>query len=129
MSPWSLLAVAAGGALGTLGRLSADLAMTQGERGPELATLVVNVLGAMALGFAMGHGLPRWSPALKDGLTIGVLGSYTTMSGVSLIAIAGPWPFSLGYLAVTFVLAGALAWLSYRWGASGRSRTAQRGAS
>lgn len=116
MNPWSLLAVALGGALGTLGRLSADLAMADFLWGHEAATLSVNVLGAGALGLITGHGLPDLPRAFRDGLTVGVLGSYTTMSSVALIASATQWSAGLGYVALTMALGVILAWVGYRVG-------------
>lgn len=116
MTPWSLLVVALGGALGTLGRVSADLAMANMAWGHEGATLGVNVLGAFGLGLAAGHGLANLSPALRDGLTVGVLGSYTTMSSVALIASSTQWTTGLGYTALTMASGLAIAWVGYRAG-------------
>jgi len=82
VNAWRIIAVALGGALGTLGRLGADQATEPLAFGNEIATLVVNLLGAFALGLASGHGLPALPRALREGLTTGLLGSYTTMSGI-----------------------------------------------
>jgi fluoride exporter len=121
---WPVLAVALGGALGTLGRIGADLAMVGLPGGHEWATLGVNLLGSFGLGLVTGHGLPRMSSALREGLTIGVLGSYTTMSGVAIIALALP-TLGIAYVLVTLALGLASAWLGYIWGrqlpASGRT--------
>ena len=116
MTLWSVLAVALGGALGTLGRVGADLAAAGTPWGNEVATLGVNLLGALALGLCAGHGLASWSTALREGLTIGVLGAYTTMSGVALIAATSEWRLSLGYLALTVGLGVSVAVLGYRVG-------------
>jgi fluoride exporter len=121
MTLWSLLAVAIGGALGTLGRLGADLAVVDLPLGQHWSTLAVNLVGTTALGFVVGHGLPRWSPALRDGLGVGMLGSYTTMSGVSLLTLSGPWTLSLGYLALTLGAALALGWIGFRLGTRWKS--------
>lgn len=115
MKPWTILAVAIGGALGTLGRLGADLAMVDLPGGHELATLAVNLLGSLGLGLATGHGLRALPVALREGITIGVLGSYTTMSGVAIIALALP-ALGVAYVLGTLVLGLASAWVGYLWG-------------
>lgn len=102
--------MALGGALGTLGRLGADQATAPLAFGNEIATLVVNLLGAFALGLASGHGLPALPRALREGLTTGLLGSYTTMSAVSVIVSTATLAVGLGYLGVTFVLGILAAW-------------------
>ena len=123
MKLWPVLAVALGGALGTLGRLGADLAMAGLPGGHEWATLGVNLLGSLGLGLVVGHGLPGLSSALRDGLTVGVLGSYTTMSGVAIIALTLP-TLGIAYVLVTVALGLTSGWLGYIWGrklqASGR---------
>lgn len=116
MTLWSLVAVALGGALGTLGRVGADLAMTDLPWGQEIATLGVNLLGALALGVATGHGLRHFSVALRDGLTVGVIGSYTTMSGVALVVNSGGLLVGVAYLVITFGLGLLVAWAGYRLG-------------
>ena len=112
MKLWPIVAVALGGALGTLGRIGADLAMAELPGGHEWATLGVNVVGSLGLGLVMGHGLPGLSRALRDGLTVGVLGSYTTMSGVAVIAVALP-ALGAAYVLATVALAIASAWIGY----------------
>lgn len=110
MKLWPIVAVALGGALGTLGRIGADLAMTGLPGGHEWATLGVNLLGSVGLGLVVGHGLPGLSRALRDGLTVGVLGSYTTMSGVAVIAVAFP-ALGVVYVLGTVALGIASAWM------------------
>lgn len=112
MKLWPILSVALGGALGTLGRIGADLAMVGLPGGHEWATLGVNLLGSLALGLAMGHGLSGLSSALRDGLTVGVLGSYTTMSGIAIIALALP-ALGVAYVLGTVALGVASAWIGY----------------
>jgi CrcB protein len=123
VKPWPILAVALGGALGTLGRISADLAMVGLPGGHEWATLGVNLLGSFGLGLVTGHGLPGISSALREGITIGLLGSYTTMSGVAIIALTLP-TLGIAYVLVTVALGLTSGWLGYIWGrklqASGR---------
>jgi fluoride exporter len=97
--------VAVGGFLGTLSRASMDGAWVQADPTPW-GILAVNLLGATALGFVVGHGLPRLSPHLREGLTVGFLGSFTTFSAISVIwlglTVEGSVLTALGYLVATF---------------------------
>jgi fluoride exporter len=99
------LAVALGGLVGTGLRLACDLAFPHADGELPVETLIVNLVGAFALGWLAG-GLwtrpttPMW---LKAGLGSGLIGSFTTLSAVmaSLIALTGvgePW------LAVLYLL-------------------------
>jgi len=85
------LGVAVGGAIGSILRLAADTAV------PAPWDLVlVNALGAVALlvlvlaVWPRRPGAPRW---LRDGIGTGVIGAFTTLSGISIaIAVATPVP-------------------------------------
>lgn len=85
-----LLLAALGGAIGGMGRhwVSGLVARRVGATFP-CGTLVVNVTGAIAIGSLSAlllHG-ETWSvsqPSLWAMLTIGILGSYTTVSSFSL---------------------------------------------
>lgn len=109
----ALIAVAVGGALGTLARVGVDLALGPSE---ELTTAVVNLGGALALGLALGHGLPSLPLWFRDGITIGFLGSFTTMSGIALLALLGGWAWGALYVVGTFVLGVLAAWAGYHIG-------------
>ena len=111
MNAQRILTVAVGGALGTLARLGAEQAATPWPFGQEFAILVVNLLGAFALGIASGHGLPRLSPPVREGITTGLLGSYTTMSAVAVTASTATLSVGVSYLVVTIVLGVFVAWL------------------
>ena len=100
------LAVALGGLVGTGLRLACDLAFPHAGGELPVETLVVNLVGAFALGWLAG-GLwtrpttPMW---LKAGLGSGLIGSFTTLSAVmaSLITLTGvgqPWLAALYLLA------------------------------
>jgi CrcB protein len=103
------LAVAIGGLVGTGLRLACDLAFPHSDGELPVETLIVNLVGAFALGWLVG-GLwtrpttPMW---LKAGLGSGLIGSFTTLSAVmaSLIALtrAGePWLAAL-YVLISVV--------------------------
>lgn len=113
MKPRVVLAVFIGGTLGTLARIGAEQATAPLPMGHEIAIGVINLLGAFALGVISGHGLPRLSLALKEGITTGMLGSYTTLSAVALIATLPPFGFSVVYVIATFAFGVALAWLGF----------------
>lgn len=93
----TLASVALGGALGAVARygISGWVYDRLGDAFPW-GTLVVNVLGCLALGALM-----RWlqvsaaHPALRPMLTIGLLGAFTTFSTFSYEAVAlvqeGQW--------------------------------------
>ena len=82
-----LLAVAAGGALGAVGRY---LVITQVGHwfgtGFPLGTIVVNVLGSFAMGLLIESAALFWSPSqeLRALLAVGVLGAFTTFSTFSM---------------------------------------------
>ncbi|MDQ3495323.1 MAG: CrcB family protein [Pseudomonadota bacterium] len=89
MSPWwqSLLLVAAGGAFGGLLRhgVSGWIGRRYGENFPW-GTWVVNTSGAFALGYLLGASTTGGAVPGQGWLLlgVGVLGSYTTVSSLSL---------------------------------------------
>ncbi|MFC5931362.1 CrcB family protein [Cryobacterium melibiosiphilum] len=110
-----ILAAFLGGVLGTSLRFAADVAVPHTTDQFPTGTLLVNVLGAAALGWLVGGlwtrpAVPAW---LKVALGPGVLGSFTTFSAVmvSLVAqgAAGLWTLAVGYLAASVVLGFAAA--------------------
>lgn len=82
-----ILAIAAGGALGAVGRY---LVMIQAGHwfgtGFPFGTLAVNVIGSFALGVLAELMALAWSPPqeLRALLVVGVLGAFTTFSTFSL---------------------------------------------
>ncbi len=86
-SPRVLLAVIAGGMLGTSLRLALDTALPNAPTGLAASTLLVNVVGSLALGVVAGAlpaRAPRW---LRAGLTAGLLGSFTTFSALAVSVV------------------------------------------
>ena len=85
-----LLFLALGGAAGTLARYALQgLVQPAGGTFPA-GTLVVNLVGALLLGFLLRYLLASGvaSPALRAGLTIGFCGAFTTMSTFSYETVA-----------------------------------------
>ena len=82
-----LLAVAAGGAVGAVGRYLVVSAVGHifGTSFP-LGTIVVNVIGSFVLGALIEALALAWSPPpeLRAMLVVGVLGAFTTFSAFSM---------------------------------------------
>ena len=112
----TLLAIALGGAAGAVLRYLLAEGIGRIERFP-LGTLVVNVSGALALGLAATLLLERVqvSEALRLGITVGLLGGYTTFSTIQLEVLqlldAGRWPLALLYALVTPAAGLAAVWI------------------
>lgn len=122
----TLVAVALGGAAGSLLRWLLELALPTAGGWPW-ATLLVNVLGSAALAWLVvhddRHGHPRW---LRPGVGTGLLGGFTTFSTyavqVAVLGRAGA-PLAVAYLGLTPLLcvaaASAAGTLALRWGRDG----------
>lgn len=83
----TILAVALCGVGGSLARvyLPWPAISTSVTHADPVPTLVVNLMGAVLLGFVTGYTTQRkWPEALQKGLTVGFLGSFTTMSALAL---------------------------------------------
>ena len=108
-----IVAVALGGAVGALLRYALrELLPSVAEGRVPLATIAANVTGSFLLGFLAITLLQRSSvPAeLRIGVTVGLLGAFTTFSTFSLETVdlleGGQWPFAL--LNVTLSVGAAL---------------------
>ena len=87
VSPGLLIAIAAGGAFGAVGRyLVSGLAANLFGLGFPYGTLIVNVVGSFAMGVLVEVGALVWSPSpeIRAMLVTGVLGAFTTFSTFSL---------------------------------------------
>lgn len=109
------LAVAAGGVVGTLIRFGVSTWVSaQWPKHFYLATLVVNVVGCLLIGYLYATFLqrPDLSPELRSGLIIGFLGALTTFSSFSLDGLrlleSGQAATAFSYIGVS-VLGGLLA--------------------
>lgn len=112
-----LALIAAGGALGALARYGVSKALADSSGTFPVATLVVNLSGAFALGFlsvflADRVHLPvEW----RNGINGGFIGAYTTFSTMSVEAVRlaedGHLAQAATYLAISIAAGLALAWL------------------
>ena len=110
------IAIALGGALGSWLRYVVATEVTQRAGVIGAGTFAVNLAGAFLLGLLLGlvesrfPDTPRW---VGSGLSIGVLGGFTTFSAYTIDAIRqvedGQWPLALAYVTGTVVLGLAVA--------------------
>jgi fluoride exporter len=80
--PVRLLAIAAGGSLGTLGRYGLQRALAPPPLGFPWPTLLANVLGSLLLGLIVTMVVERWPPTrfVRPFAAIGFCGGFTTFS-------------------------------------------------
>lgn len=88
-----------------------------------MSTLTVNLTGALALGWMLARPWRQRPEWLTDGIGIGFLGSFTTMSGVALLAVPDVGWWWVGYTAATLTL-GAVAFVA-GWHMAQRYRSAR----
>jgi len=105
-----VLAVAVGGAFGAVGRYAVSSIVTNSLDIRGSGTLVANVLGAFVLGAVIGLTEERWvlSGPVRNGITVGVLGGFTTFSTFMYDVIyhveEDRWPVSVGLLLATVAM-------------------------
>ncbi len=111
-----LAVIAAGGALGSLGRWGLGEALRHDRGSFATSTLVANVSGALALGVLMVLVLEVWPPTrlVRPFLGVGVLGGYTTFSTYMLdteeMLRAGRPAVAAAYLFATMALGLLASW-------------------
>ena len=114
MSELSLLVIALGGAFGSVSRflVAREMGRRLGDFLP-FGTLVVNVLGSLALGWLATVLLdrPEINSALRLGIVVGFLGAFTTFStfsleSVQLLLSGAVWRALLNVTANTVVCLG-----------------------
>jgi len=119
MTKWML--IAAGGALGSVLRYAVQgwaHRLTSGNF--PIGTLVVNVIGCAAIGFLMGMfaGPTLVREEYRVGLTVGLLGGFTTFSAFGLetffLAADAEYRWALANVALSCGLGFAAVWLGYR---------------
>jgi CrcB protein len=117
--PTTWLAVATGGALGSLARfwLAAAVTALTGPRFPW-GTLLINMLGSFIIGlvaaWTMVPGRVPMHPDLRIFLMVGICGGFTTFSAFSLqtlelVQSGAVWP-ALGYILGSVVFCLAAVW-------------------
>lgn len=111
MSLTPYLAVAAGGALGAVGRFAVGgLALRLMGPGFPWGTLAVNVIGGVLIGLLAALLATRYSgsPLLHAGLVTGFLGGFTTFSAFSLetalMIERHDWTVAMVYVLASVVL-------------------------
>jgi fluoride exporter len=114
------LAVAAGGAIGTVGRyfLSGVIANAFGQTFPW-GTLIINVTGSFVIGFfgtlTGPDGRVMVSGAIRQFVMVGICGGYTTFSSFSLQTLNlvedGEWLSATGNVFGSVVLCLLFVWL------------------
>lgn len=106
-----LLAVGAGGAIGSMLRYAVTLAMVE-RLGPGFPwhTLAINLVGSFCIGAVSAYvqGTASVSPALSAFLTVGILGGFTTFSTFSYDTVTLVNDGALG-LAVAYCLGSVVA--------------------
>ena len=111
-----VVAVAIGGALGAAARYGISSGVTHATNLGGSGTFVVNIAGAFLLGLLLGATEDRlaWSQTVRSGLTIGVLGGFTTFSTYMWDTVehaeAGNWITAITLLVAT-VAVGIVAML------------------
>ncbi|WP_096360404.1 fluoride efflux transporter CrcB [Sulfuricaulis limicola] len=113
-----VLAIAAGGAVGSLLRFwMSTWVHTFTDRSFPYGTLVVNVLGCLAMGFLFVLFIDRLSdnPVLRAGILIGVLGGFTTFSSFSIetfnLIEQGAWVRAVANMSGSLVLCIGATWI------------------
>jgi fluoride exporter len=112
-----LLVIAAGGAVGSVGRWALSEALPHGRDGVGWATWLENVSGAFVLGVLMVLVLDYWPPHryVRPFVGVGVLGGFTTFSTYMLdtraLLAAGRAPAAAGYLFGTLLTGLAAVWV------------------
>ena len=113
-----VISVAIGGAAGSVARYLLSNAL-QGRSGTlfPVGTLVVNMIGCLAIGFLMRLVLDtgQFSPTVRALLTTGFCGGFTTFSTFAWETIGaveeGAWHRALAYSGGSMVLGLAAVWL------------------
>jgi CrcB protein len=110
----TLVTVALGGVIGSLGRYAVGAALPHADGDFPWATLAVNVSGAFAMGLLVAYLVDRPGAhrLARPFLGVGVLGGWTTFSALAVdvvqLGVADRVQVALAYVTATF-LVGTLA--------------------
>ncbi len=108
--PWALVAIAAGGALGTLSRYGVERGLPAAPDRLPWATLTVNVAGSFLLGAVLTLVVERWPSDrfLRPFAAVGFCGGFTTFSTLAVEVDQrvqhGRAGLAAAYVAVSLVL-------------------------
>ncbi|MBL9188559.1 MAG: fluoride efflux transporter CrcB [Opitutaceae bacterium] len=115
-----MLLVALGGALGSVLRALAGVAVPAGRL--PWATIAVNVTGSLLIGWLMARftGLGENDLRVQGFWVVGVCGGFTTFSAFSWQTVAqlqrGAWGLALANVLLSVTLCLAATWLGWRLG-------------
>ncbi len=83
MSFQLVLIVGFGGFCGSILRFLISTNLSAMTETHGLATWIINILGSLLIGIALGYGQKNFSPELVTVITVGFLGGFTTFSAFS----------------------------------------------
>jgi CrcB protein len=118
------LAVAAGGALGSMARHAVNMFFSHAlERAIPYATATVNLAGSAVIGLLaalIASGRLQWSAELRTFVFVGILGGFTTFSSLMLDTLTlgsggQPW-LAFWNVALQTLCGFAAVWGGYRFG-------------
>jgi CrcB protein len=131
-APLVVIAVFAGGAIGTALRLTVDLLLPHGGVAFPIGTFLINLVGSFALGALVARVWPVAPEWLRVGLGPGLLGSFTTFSALAVSAVEltsnGAGAAAVVYVAASLVGGISAAALGIRLGAPGATEPPPIGA-
>lgn len=111
-------AVALGGCVGTWARAGVGLLLPGSLGTLGVATIVVNLLGALALGVLVGWGQAQpLRPDVRLAATTGACGAFTTYSGLLLVLDSGTPLRGIAEVAVLLLVGVVAAGAARAWGA------------
>lgn len=102
----AVIVIAVGGALGSLARYEIGKAITPPHDGFPVATLLINLVGALLLGalvVAVTEAWPGAHPLVRPALGTGVLGGFTTFSTFAVEVRGASAGVAWSYLAASLV--------------------------
>ena len=115
MNVQCMLAIAAAGAVGAVSRyLLGELVRSAGVAAPW-PTLVINLVGCLLFGLALGLAQERWSPLLQTTVLVGFLGAFTTFSAFAYDGVVLLEARRFGALAINLIVQNA-GGLAAAWG-------------
>ena len=118
MNGTTLLYVALGGAIGSVARAVASHVIPAGRL--PWATILVNVIGSMLIGWLMARISPLGESNLRahSFWVLGICGGFTTFSAFSWQTFEqlqkGNWALAVANAVLSFVLCLAATWLGWR---------------